>query len=178
MSFTDEFQKYPGSVRLDKQRADQLFVQTPDYYAVHGAQVASHQSEAIRLSDRVTIVPGKPEESAAASPSAGGTGVTITPVYRLGARGPLAVPTGLVFLRLEEDRRIEDYEDRIASAGYRIAGKLDYAPNSGWLESATGTVADALRGIDKLESLPHVANVAPQMLMQSASRPELDHDRR
>jgi hypothetical protein len=170
MSFADEFQKYPRTVRFDKERADQVFVQTPNYYALQGDQPAPDQAEAIRLSDRVTILPGKPEGSAGASHPAGGASLTITPVYRLGANGPLAVPTGLVFLRLGQERRIEDYADGIALAGYRIARKLDYAPNSGWLESATGSIADALRRIDELESLPHVENVAPQMLMQSVSR--------
>jgi hypothetical protein len=122
------------------------------------------------LSDRVIIVPGSPDDSAAGAPKGGGADVTITPVYRLGADGPLAVPTGLVFLRLESDRRIENYEEKIERAGYRIARKLDYAPGSGWLESASGSIADALRRIEGLDSVPHVENIAPQMLMQSVNR--------
>jgi hypothetical protein len=72
--------------------------------------------------------------------------------------------------KIRLDRTLGQADRRLrANAGYRIAEKLDYAPNSRWLESASGTIADALRGIDKLESLPHVENGAPQMFMQSVS---------
>jgi hypothetical protein len=94
----------------------------------------------------------------------------IGPVYQLLPNGPLAVPTGLVFVRFDEAISLKEKTPVISRTGYRIDQVLSYAPHAGWLRAESDSISDALRGIDRLEALENVANVEPQVLMESARR--------
>src|SRR4029450_624378 len=52
------------------------------------------------------------------------------PVYSAGPDGPLAVPTGRVFVRLAQGIRPADRQEHFARAGFEIERTLSYAPNA------------------------------------------------
>jgi hypothetical protein len=82
----------------------------------------------------------------------------------------LAVPTGRVFIRFADDIKAGDREAEIRAAGYEVDQQVDYAPNAAWLRARSGSIADALKGIDALRKVTGVENVEPQMLMQASYR--------
>jgi hypothetical protein len=95
-----------------------------------------------------------------------GAGVDAEPVYSVGSDGPLAVPTGRIFVRLDAgltpDQRLAEF----ASMGLEIEETLSYAPNAAWLRPTQGGAAEALRVLRKVEKVPGVVHVEPQMLLQ------------
>jgi hypothetical protein len=94
----------------------------------------------------------------------------ITPVYRLGEHGALAVPTGRVFLRLAEGVDIDTRRASVEAAGFVVQQRLAYAPHAGWLAPRSGQVQDALNGFNRLLQIADVQAVEPQMLMPSERR--------
>ena len=93
-----------------------------------------------------------------------------TPVYALQPGGRLAVPTGRVFVRLASDQRLQDHAERFRKAGYEIIEAVPYAPNAGWVRSATSSIAAALAGLRGLARMPDVENVEPEMLAEAARK--------
>ncbi len=98
-----------------------------------------------------------------------GTG-EIAPVYRIGERGSLAVPTGRVFVRFEERTTLVSHLQEIERAGFVIQQVLSYAPQAGWLQPQSGRITDALQDFPKLTRLPGIQTVEPQLLMQRELR--------
>ena len=94
----------------------------------------------------------------------------LTPVYRLGAEGPLAVPSGRVFVRFSEGTSMSDRRAEVEAAGFEIDDILSYAPQAGWLSPRSGRVADALRRFPALARIAYAEAVEPQLLMQRAGR--------
>jgi hypothetical protein len=94
-------------------------------------------------------------------------GPNIVPVYTLGKGGAPAAPTGLVFVRFAPDVRFVEQSAELRSAGYEIAKTTSYATNAGWVRAASSRVAEALAGISKLQDLPGVINVEPEMLSRA-----------
>lgn len=90
--------------------------------------------------------------------------------YTSQPEGSPAVPTGRVFIRFEDGLKVADRSTEIEDAGYKIAEKIDYAENAAWLSERSGSIARALAGIEKLESIKGVENVEPQMLMKRAAK--------
>jgi hypothetical protein len=90
------------------------------------------------------------------------------PVYAVGKGGPLAVPTGLIFVRLKEGVRPEARRAEFANAGFRIARTLPYAPNAAWLRATRGGVEAALSRLESLSKVPGVVHAEPQMLLERA----------
>ena len=88
----------------------------------------------------------------------------VTPVYAAFAAAPRAVPTGRVLVRFEEGIRFEDQAPSLAGAGFDIDQVLSYAPHAGWVQAASGSMADALRGLERLAGMPGVRHVEPQLL--------------
>jgi hypothetical protein len=80
------------------------------------------------------------------------------------------VPTGKVFVRLVADQKLEDHATRFRDAGYEIEQAASHAPNAGWLRAAASSVAAALAGLDRLDAIPGVENVEPQMLSRAARK--------
>ena len=91
-------------------------------------------------------------------------------IYRIQPGGSTAEPTGRVFIRFPDGINISERATEIEKAGYEIAEKIDYAPNAGWLTERSGSVAKAITGIEKLESIKDVENVEPQMLMKRVAK--------
>ncbi len=92
----------------------------------------------------------------------------VGPVYSAGTGGPLAVPTGRVFVRLAEHARGEDKRPQFEAAGFDIERTPSYAPHTAWLVPRHGGVAYALPALADLERIPDVVHVEPQLLMGRA----------
>jgi hypothetical protein len=166
----DLFSEYPSQVRAGTQRPGSSYVRKTGYYAEHGRQPDAPAPGATSvLNDAaIAVFHGEPpEEKGGPLPS-----VTLSPIYELQPGGSPAVPTGLVFVRFREGVEVASQQQEIDRAGYETARSLPYASNAAWLRARSGSIADALSGIPKLEDLPDIANVEPQMLMESAPRQE------
>jgi hypothetical protein len=94
----------------------------------------------------------------------------VGPVYRAGPHGPIAAPTGRVFLRFREGTDVERKRDEIEAAGFTLESVPGYAPHAAWLRPTSGRVADALVDLDRLRRLPDVEHVEPQLVTEAARR--------
>lgn len=140
------------------------YSRVPRHFAIQGEvppEVAASRVDRMEAED-ITICQG---EAPSAAPGLG----SVRPVYAL-AGGPLAVPTGEVFVRLAAGERVGDHRAAFEAAGYETSRTLEYAPNAAWLRARSGEAADALNNIPELEALPAVENVEPQMLSSRALR--------
>jgi hypothetical protein len=165
------FSEYPQQIRFGTEQFAVLYSRKPGYYAVHYKQPGTVVPGAVlQLNDgAIAVFQGEPDESENAIRLASTTG-TLGPIYTLQADGTLAVPTGLVFIRFVEGVEVESHREAIKQAGYEIAQSLSYAPQAAWLRAQSGNILDALVGISKLEAIPTVENVEPQMLMERVQR--------
>lgn len=106
----------------------------------------------------------------AADVRAGAAPSNAIPVYQTLPAGSLLVPTGAVFIRFAEGEDVNSRTRDIERAGYRIAEIPPYATHAAWVRAASGSVRDALLGVEKLAGLSGVENVAPQFVTQRKSR--------
>jgi hypothetical protein len=165
------FSEYPQQIRFGTEQSAVLYSRKPGYYAVHYKQPGTVAPGAVlQLNDgAIAVFQGEPDEPENAIRLTSTTG-TLGPIYTLQADGTLAVPTGLVFIRFVEGVEVESHREAIKQAGYEIAQSLSYAPHAAWLRAQSGNILDALVGISKLEAIPNVENVEPQMLMERVQR--------
>jgi hypothetical protein len=165
------FSEYPQQIRFGTEQSAVLYSRKPGYYAVHYKQPGTVAPGAVlQLNDgAIAVFQGEPDEAENAIRLASTTG-TFGPIYTLQADSSLAVPTGLVFIRFVEGVEVESRREAIKQAGYEIAQSLSYAPQAAWLHAKSGNILDALVGISKLESIPNVGNVEPQMLIERVQR--------
>jgi hypothetical protein len=94
----------------------------------------------------------------------------IMPVYRRGAAGGVVVPTGRVLVRFGEGDSAEAHRDELAAAGYDLDEVLSYAPQAGWARAASGSIADTLGHLDRLERIHGIENVEVQMVGEVGRR--------
>lgn len=158
----DYFSKYPQQIRVVKDQSTILYDRRPGYYAVHYNHPNSVAEQAVlQLNDgTIAVFAGEPDE----------LDNTLSPIYTLQPDGSLAVPTGLIFIRFVAGVDVELHRQAIKQAGYEVADSLDYAPHAAWLRAQSGKILDALKGISRLEAIPDVENVEPQMLMARVQR--------
>jgi hypothetical protein len=157
--------EYPHELPAGTTPGTPVYTRLPGYYAVHGPRSDTAVPAPVLSFDEgpIAVMPGSPEQEGAAPEK-------ISPVYSLQPTGTFAVPTGRVFIRFAEGISVPDRAEEIRKAGYKVAQRLEYAPNAAWLRAASGSIADALNKIDALSTVPGVENVEPQMLMQGARR--------
>jgi len=131
-----------------------------DLYAVR-------QSTGAAAKDAVTVLGDDTRVAFAVyrgDPPEGHKAEDVGPVYSAGPDGPIAVPTGRVFVRLTEGVKPEERRQQFEAAGFHIEQTLSYAPNAAWLRPTTGGVNHALPAIATLEKLDDVVHVEPQLL--------------
>ncbi len=167
MKVEDLFKHYPERLRASSERPNLLYQRVPDHFAVHGPVPPSFNFPPVaRLDDsRIAIYRGKPEKRLVQHQPG-----RITPVYSLQPGGVLAIPTGLIFVRFADAVNAEKRRQALRQAGYTVKQLLPYAPNAAWVAAESGEIAAALQGISRLESLPDVVNIEPQMLSQRMAR--------
>lgn len=157
-------EKLPERVRSG---ASAFFQRRADLYALRRGAATSRRKAAITevIDDahaRYEVYEG--------TPPAGLDPADIVPVYAAGEGGPIAVPTGRVFVRLREGVKPDERRADLAGAGFEIERTLPYAPGAVWLRPIEDGVGAALNGLASLEALPDVAHVEPQMLLERAFR--------
>lgn len=131
--------------------------------AMHGAGQADGTDAPVASLEGgdITIVPAG---QAADGPN------RVGPVYRAGPGGPIAAPTGRVFVRFREGTSAESESGALAAAGFALESVPSYAPHAAWVRPASGRVADALVELDRLRRLPGVEGVEPQLVSEAAHR--------
>ena len=161
------FSAFPERIRASSKRPDLLYYRVPEHYAIQGPLPAQLvQSILLHFSGQsIAVCGGAPDLQLMQNKS-----VSITPVYALEPNGPLAVPTGLVFVRFKEGINAETQDQALASAGYTITDIPPYATHTAWVRHQSEDIAAALTHLSSLETLSDVVNVEPQMLTKAARR--------
>jgi hypothetical protein len=155
---------YPSQLRVGSGSEKVVLVLRPDLHSVRHAAGRAPKAAIAWLDEGAGaygVFAGGP-----AARAAGDEG----PVYSTGEDGPLAVPTGRVFVRLSEGLRAEDHRSQFGAAGFEIEQVPSYAPDAAWLRPREGGVAAALNGLHELERLAGVVHVEPQLLRERAAR--------
>jgi hypothetical protein len=93
----------------------------------------------------------------------------VGPVYRRSG-GSLAVPTGRVFVRFGEGEPVRARTSDLEAAGFEVEEVPGYAPHAAWVRPASGRVADALAGLDRLRRVQGVEHVEPQLVGEVARK--------
>ncbi len=138
---------------------DVVYELAHDLVAIHDAP--DLPSAVIRFEDEgVTVC--EPDIAARAAVDVDKLG----PVYRQRARGPIAVPTGRVLVRLHEGQTLDGRYDELCAAGFDVEGSLAYAPHAAWLRPRTGRAVDGIRQLTRLNHLDGVENAEAQMLTE------------
>jgi len=156
--------KYPNKVRAGAGKSAVAFEHQPDLYAVRRESGSGLSGALAVMQDDANAAYAVYERRSGHKVKAADAG----PVYSAGPGGPLAVPTGRVFVRMSEGMRPEDRRAQFRAAGFEIERTLSYAPNAAWLRPVQGGVSRALPALGALESVPDVAHVEPQMLLARA----------
>lgn len=159
------FAGFPERVGVGTNRPGAYYVRLPGRHAVHHLTPTQDVADAEMIFRRegIAVFRGEPAEPPSHQPA-------VTPVYKLHPDGPVAVPTGRVFVRFNEGVNVATRREEIERAGYEIIETPPYAPSCAWVQSASGDLALALRDIHNLERLPDVENVEPQMLSERGLR--------
>jgi hypothetical protein len=153
----------PRAVAVPGGTRESRYELADDLVAAHGAPPSKGERAPISTleSGSITVWPAG---------EAPGPADRLGPVYRAGPDGPLAVPTGRVFVRFREGDRAEDRRDALAAAGYALESVPTFAPHVAWVRPASGRVADAVGALESLRELPGVEHVEPQLIAESHRR--------
>jgi hypothetical protein len=167
MPGVDKASSYPEWLRASREQPAQRYRRVESYFAVHGGKrpVSAANASLHFPAENVAVHPSakRANEAIAASDTFGA-------VYQSSDGGSLAVPTGSIYVRFAKAEKLVDKEAALRSAGYCIVKALSYAPNAGWVTAIAGGIACSLNDIDKLDALPGIEEVAPQMLTRAARK--------
>jgi len=160
MEFPEEliFQTAGGTMR---------FVLAPENTAIHMGPATAEplEGELFRLAPDIVVCQKQLTEINRLMPKAVATGV-----YRTGENGPLAVPTGLVFVRLSSDQDLQARSPDLAAAGFEIDKISSAGKNAGWVRHVSGQIDQSLQDFPALSQLADAVVVEPQMLMPAGRR--------
>lgn len=158
-----DFSAFPKTVRVGAGESGVELKMQPTDFAVHHIGSAPPFATDTLPGENVGIYPVEryDEEVHGAQP---------VPVYSSGKGGSVSVPTGLIFVRLSPNLRMNDRARNFADVGYELAKTLSYAPNAGWLRARSGNVASALANAENLTDVAGVEHVEPQMLTKAARK--------
>jgi hypothetical protein len=169
MESPDYFSHAPSEVKRSSKLPEPVYRRKANYYAIHigAGQIDSLDKSKLVLNDgAIAVFEGQPPPEYSGTekdPKAG-------PVYFLPASGSLAVPTGLIFLRFEEGTDARVRESEIKHAGYEIAETLPYAPEAVWVTAEDHSIVRSLNFLSRLQAIPGIRSVEPQMLMAASRR--------
>jgi hypothetical protein len=152
----------PARLRIGPGPPDRVYVRQEDYYALHGGTPGAPApgAELVLKGGEIAVF--------RASPPAGAT-ERVGPVYATDD-GPLAVPTGLLFVRFTPSTRAADRRRSLEDAGFDVVQLPGYAPHACWVRPRAGGIAAALHGVTRLAALPGVEHVEPQLLTARGAR--------
>jgi len=162
----DILANFPQQIVVNSSAEQRTYKIALDLYAIHGRPKSPAKNAAYVINEgEIAVFKGRPDQTTLVSELD-----KVSPVYALVPGGTPVVPTGLVFIRFAEGIAVNEHEEEIKNAGYEVAETLPYAPNAVWLRARSGSIADALTGLAKLEGIPSAESVEPQMLMEAARR--------
>jgi hypothetical protein len=162
----ERFASYPRRISAVLEHPESVYTMVDGYFAVRGPLTSHHPLSLVAtLEDDLALYRGTPPDAVLSDQR-----LTVIPVYALSSDGPLAVPTGNIFLRYEESVDITTQREAIERAGYALPDALPYAPYSGWVRRSDGRIDEALAHMDALFRLPGIANVEPQMVSKRVLR--------
>ena len=161
--------KFPRQVAAGTARAGEAYTLQDGYYAVHGRVPGAPAPGAVLVLEDGAIAVFAGSLAAAGEGGETSARINIGPVYAQPG-GPLAVPTGLVFVRFREGTAAGARRADIERAGYELVQVPAYAPHAAWVCAQPGGIAAALQNSAALAALSGVENVEPQMLMERATR--------
>jgi len=159
MNALQQWKHCPEFIDIDDQSRFVRLLKCNDLYAirdmagVHHAELAQMQP----VGDGISIVHGIPDAQLLAH-------AALLPVYAAAKHSPPAVATNRIFLRFQEQLRVESMRGPIEALGFKIVDVPAYAPHSAWLEPVSGRVDEALSKLDLLRALPGAVHVQPQLL--------------
>jgi hypothetical protein len=107
---------------------------------------------------QVTLRKGAPELQR------GEPGAETAPAYAVTPQAAPLAPTGQVFVRFEPGSDAASRAADLAAAGFVIAEVPAYAPHAAWVRAASGSLRDALAGLERLLALPGICAVEPQLV--------------
>ena len=162
MAHENRLEAFPERLRAGTKRGDTFYPRVPGYYAVHDTRDAADAVMTLK-EEGIAVYRGEPDD-------AHGDAASVTPVYSLQPSGPLAVPTGQIFIRFHEGVVAASHHAEIVREGYEIVKISPYTPHTAWLKSANSNIAQSLTNIPALEKLHDVENVEPQMLTPRETR--------
>lgn len=149
-------------LRASTEHPEVVYTRAEGYHAIKNAPRAQERSAVLVIKDddsSYLILKGEPKTLSD----------SVSAVYQ-GNGDMLVVPTGRVFVRLDEGASAQAYAQAFRKLGFVITQLLPYAPHAAWLEREDGDAAAALRNVGALEKLPQVCNVEPQLLAARALR--------
>jgi len=160
-------QEFPREFAVQAAGVTTRYELADDYYVVFGqGSQETHLNVAFRIEEgNITVCRGVPSKGALHP-----DGTKISAVYRREHNGPFAVPTGEVFIRFEENTRMEPRRAEIEKAGFTIRQVLSYAPHAGWVRPTSGRISDAIIQYARLKQIDGIQLVQPQMLMRVGQR--------
>lgn len=166
MSLPASLAAFPDVLSIAHDGTVRRYLKHQEFIAIHD-QPLSPKTAGVELilDDSIAICRGLPS-SLANHP----VPLTITPVYLVTPHGPLAVPTGRIFIRCSPDLRLEDRRADLATGGYDLTEIPSYAPHTGWVQSSTGDMASSLKNFEQLKTIPGIVHVEPQLLMPRTPR--------
>jgi hypothetical protein len=157
---------YPDQISIPDARGGEVaYTRAREYIAVHAAPSAMPDGAAVLLEAGSIGV----FNADAATPGDARTGPVYQPAGQSGL-ATLAVPTGRVLVRFQSGASAESRSTDIAQAGYHIEETLAHAPNTAWVRAADGSIATALRGLGRLQSLAQVERIEPQLIRAAVRR--------
>lgn len=161
MNQSDPLSPFPQKIRASLEASSLTYVRLPDHYAIHGT-VPTELLMAVRETlnnQSISILQGKMNVERQNRLS-----LTISPVYALEPHGVPAVPTGKLFIRLEEHIRAEEKRDILETMGYQIIDIPPYAPYTCWVSAHPDSLTTSLSHLSKLQTIADIRNIEPQML--------------
>jgi hypothetical protein len=157
---------HPEQISIPDARGGKVaYTRAREYIAVHATPSAMPDGAAALLEDGSIGV----FNADASHLGKARTGPVYQPAGQSGL-ATLAVPTGRVLVRFQSGASAASRSTDIAQAGYRIEETLAHAPNAAWVRAADGSIATALRSMERLESLSQIERVEPQLIRSAARR--------
>jgi len=140
---------------------DGVYERVNGMYATHDrpAEASAEGAELVLADGRVAVFRGD-----LAAAGGGACAVYATP------GGPLAVPTGRVFVRFRHGVSAEERRHAVEDAGYAVDRIPGYAPQAAWVCSTDGAIGSGLSGLARLRALPDVEHVEPEFLTENHPR--------
>jgi hypothetical protein len=152
----------PDELRAGPYERGPSYALARDLFATHGA--APRAPTTVALGGSISV---HPVERTATD---GLEGVAVGPVYRRVPGGGVAVPTGRALVRFGEGDSADRHRQELAEAGYDVEEALAYAPQAAWVRAKSGRITDTLTDLARLEIVPGVEHVEPQMVSERVPR--------